>query len=273
MPPRYRALFFSDMKPLSGICIAVTRPAAQNAELVAPLTAAGAEVVVCPLIRIEPRLDPEALQAVREHFPEYAWLIFTSANGVDQFMHVVAEAHLPISGKQIACVGPATAAAAERHGLRTDSIPEAYTGEAVARTLVASGGIEGERILIARAAGGGEGLPRELRRAGALVDDFALYSSVPDEAGSARLQDLVSAGSVDVVTFTSGSAVRYFMQRIGVSEKLAIATIGPSTAAVARQLGLAVDIVADPHTSAGLARAILEYFAARSGQGRTDSGE
>ena len=261
------------MSQLSGIRIAVTRPAAQSAELVALLTAAGADVVICPLIRIEPRVDAEAFRQVLRAFGEYAWLVFTSANGVDQFVRLMAEAGTPITGKQIACVGPATAAAAQRHGLVADAIPHEFTGEAVARMLAGGGSMAGKRVLIARAAGGGEGLPRELRREGARVDDLELYRSVADEQGADRLQQLVAGGQIDVVTFTAGSAVRYFVQAIGVSAHPTVAAIGPSTAAVARELGLRVDIVAHPHTSAGLVSAIFDYFAAGGGNGRTDAGE
>lgn len=251
----------------------MTRPAAQSAELVALLTAAGADVAICPLIRIEPRVDAEAVRQVLRDFAEYSWLVFTSANGVDQFVRIMAEAGTPITGKQIACVGPATAVAAQRHGLVADAVPQEFTGDAVARLLAGEGSMAGKRVLIARAAGGGEGLPRELRRKGALVDDLELYRSVPDEQGTGRLQQLVAGGQIDVVTFTAGSAVRYFVKAIGVSAQLTIAAIGPSTAAVARELGLPVDIVANPHTSAGLVSAIFDYFAADGGNGRTDAGE
>ena len=254
------------MRQLSGIRIAVTRPAAQSAELVALLRAAEADVVICPLIRIEPRVDAEAFRRVLRNFGEYSWLVFTSANGVDQFIRLMAEAATPITGQQIACVGPATAAAAERHGLVTDAIPQEFTGGAVARMLAGRGSVVGKRILIARAAGGGEALPRELRRAGAVVDDLELYRSVADEQGAGRLQQLIAGRQIDVVTFTAGSAVRYFVKAVGVSAQLTIAAIGPSTAAVAGELGLRVDIVANPHTSAGLVTAIFDYFAAGGGK-------
>jgi uroporphyrinogen III methyltransferase/synthase len=251
------------MKQLSGARIAVTRPAAQSRELVALLEEQGAQVVVCPLIRIDPGVDAEAVRRVWRDFDDFAWLIFTSANGVDQFMRLVAEAKSPglsFRGKHIACVGPATADAARGHGLAVDVVPAAFTGDAIAEALAGTGDLRGKRVLIARARGGGAGLPAGLRAAGALVDDLELYRSVADPQGARQLAALAAAGQVDVVTFTSGSAVRYFADTITTPGNLTVAVIGPSTAEVARSCGLRVDIEANPHTTAGLVTAILEHF-------------
>lgn len=264
------------MEQLSGVRIVVTRPAAQSRELVAPLEEHGAEVAVCPLIRIDPAVDADAVRRVWRDFDDFAWVVFTSANGVDQFMRLVAEAKSPglsLRGKQIACVGPATALAARRHALAVDVVPADFTGEAIAGQLARTGEIRGKRVLIARAGGGGAGLPAGLRAAGAMVDDLELYRSVGDPEGARLLAELVAAGRVDVVTFTSGSAVRYFADTIDTPGNLMVAVIGPSTAEVARNCGLPVDIEANPHTTAGLVTAILEYFAAKRGNWRSDAGE
>jgi len=68
---------------------------------------------------------------------------------------------------------------------------------------------------------------------------------------------------IDVVTLTSSSTVRNLVDGLGDRRELldgvALACIGPVTAATARELGLGVDLVADEHTIDGLARALAAW--------------
>ncbi len=264
------------MKRLDGVRIAVTRAAAQSAELTGPLEAAGARVFVCPLIRITGSVDEVLAERVLRGLREFSWIVFTSVNGVEHLMQLLRDRRIDaevLRSKKIACVGPATAAAAERYALPVTVIPDDFVGVAVAGALAATGRVAGEHILIARAAGGGPQLPAELRGRGAIVEDFELYRAELDAEGAARLNQLVRDGQIDLLTFTSGSAVNYFVETVGTPKNMAVAAIGPSTAEVARSHGMRVDIIANPHTTAGLITAILEYFAAERGTWRSDAGE
>jgi uroporphyrinogen-III synthase len=257
------------MNSLQQIRIAVTRALSQSEELAAPLRAEGATVHVCPLIRIEGNVDAAEWRRVRERLMGYTWLVFTSANGVERFVQLLHEANIApaaLTGCRVACVGPATANVAQARGFSVSLIPDQYLGAVVADALADAGPLVGEKILIARAAGGGAELPAGLRARGAEVDDFELYRSVADDAGARSLRTLMSSGNVDLLTFTSGSAVTYFVEKIGNPADTAVAVIGPSTAQVARRLGLRVDIEADPHTTAGLIKAIIDYYAADGGE-------
>ena len=256
------------MADLSGVRIAVTRAATQSRELSEPLQQAGAIVEACPLIRVQPHAVDEEMRRVLARLDTFDWVVFTSANGVDQFFRVVAEARLDaavLRGRKLACVGPATAAAAARYGLHPDAIPDVFVGGAVAAAILGLGSLEARKVLIARATGGGQELPRSLREHGAEVVELELYESVLDPDGAGRLRDLTDQGKIDLVTFTSGSAVNYFVQTVDPQKQVVIAVIGPSTAQVARERGLRVDIEAHPHTTAGLVTAILNYYAARRG--------
>jgi uroporphyrinogen-III synthase len=259
------------MKTLAGVRIVVTRAAAQASELADPLHAAGAHVAVCPLIRMQPTADAAQLNRVLATLNEFAWVVFTSSNGVEQLFAQLREAKLDataLAAARIACVGPITAAAAAGRGLASDVVPDEFSGEGLAHALNFAGTIQGKRILLARAAGGGEALPAQLRARGADVEDLQLYKSVLDEQGAARLAALLNEERVDLITFTAGSAVTYFVQSVGSSRTAAVAVIGPSTAEVARRHGLRVDIEATPHTTAGLVNAIQDYYAAGRGHRR-----
>jgi uroporphyrinogen III methyltransferase/synthase len=125
--------------------------------------------------------------------------------------------------------------------------------------------VAGKRILLARARGARESLPRLLRDDGAIVDDVAVYDTKPDESGIRRLADALAADAVDVITFTSGSAVRFFLQRAEIGGQAVVAVIGPATAEVALENGLQPEIRAASHTAEGLVAAIVGYYAAEGG--------
>ena len=237
---------------LSGVRVAVTRARAQAAEIAEPLRAAGAHVVLCPLIRIEPCEVGE--------LPEADWVVFTSVNGVERFMSAAEARGVNLKRSQFACVGPATTERLERYGFRAEVVPTVHTGEAVAAALAAHTDLNGKKVLLARAADSGQALPRELRESGAQVYDLELYRSVLDEDGAKNLNNAISEGKIDLITFTSGSSIRYFVETAGTSHDLIVAVIGPSTAEVAKKHGLRVDIEADPHTTAALVQAIEKFY-------------
>ena len=69
----------------------------------------------------------------------------------------------------------------------------------------------------------------------------------------------------DVVTFTSSSTVRGFLEIIGTEPtaelakgSVRFASIGPVTSATAAQLGIPITIEATKHTSDGLVEAVLD---------------
>lgn len=254
----------SKEKPLSGIRVAVTRPRAQAAELAQPLQVLGAEVLVAPLIKISVFIDDDTVRAAAAGVREYDWLIFSSVNGVDLFVQALHREGInaeTLGAVRVACVGPATAAAAARHGIQTDVMPGEFTGDAIAETLAERTNLRGSRILLARAQGGRESLPERLKEHGAAVSAIELYRSELDREGAHLLGERMAGDLIDVLTFTSGSTVRYFAQAVGAPGRALVAVIGPATAEVATQLGMRISIEAEPHTTGGLVSGIVRHFA------------
>jgi uroporphyrinogen-III synthase len=247
---------------LKGLRVAVTRAASQAEDLAAPLRAAGAAVLPTPLLRIVPAGDTPEIAAAIGQLAEYDWIVFTSVNGVDVFAEALARAGAASAPNRasIACVGPATAAAARKHGWTASVIPEEFVGHAIADALATRADLAGSRILLARAGGARAELPERLRALGAFVTDAELYHSALDEAGAKRLRAHIENDEVDLLTFTSGSTVRYFTQAVGGPGRAMVAVIGPMTADAARRCGLRVEIEAEPHTTAGLVAAIVQHF-------------
>lgn len=249
---------------LRGRRIAVTRPTGQAEGLLAELRALGAQPVHCPTIRISDPAEPAPFRQAVRRLDSYDWVVFTSANGVARFWHELESAggaaRLP-DRMHVAAIGPATAAALERRGVRPEVVPDEYVAEAVAEALIGLGTITGRRVLLPRAAGARSVLPERLRAAGAEVDEVVAYESRPDFDGIASLQQGLQRGAIDMITFTAASTVNLFVEVAGADLSGArVAVIGPVTADAARAAGLAVDVLAREYTVEGLLQAIVEYY-------------
>lgn len=248
--------------PLAGKRVLVTRPRAQAHDLVSRLAAAGAAPVVFPTIEIAPAASGPLDQAVAE-LPQYQWVIFTSVNGVSAFwdrLQAAGEDSGRFSGIRVAAIGPATARALEKRGVQAQFIPEEYVAE---RILDGVGDVSGQRVLLPRADIAREALAVELERRGARVNEIAAYHTLPAQPDAAGLAGLRQG--VDAATFTSSSTVRNFFQLLGnqaysLLGNALVACIGPITATTAREMDLAVGLVASEYTMEGLVRALIEHY-------------
>jgi uroporphyrinogen III methyltransferase/synthase len=168
---------------------------------------------------------------------------------------------------RVAAVGSETARALEQCGLLVDVIPDEYRAEAVAEKMIATG-VAGTRVLLPRAAAAREILPEMLQAAGATVEEVAVYQTVPSKAPAvADVRRLLEAGTVDAVTFTSSSTVRYFVAALGdgavpLLQQTRICCIGPITGATATELGLPVALQPSTYTIPAFAEAIIGHFLA-----------
>ncbi|MBX6331687.1 MAG: uroporphyrinogen-III C-methyltransferase [Gemmatimonadaceae bacterium] len=251
-----------DVRPLHGRRVIVTRARAQASALSAELRALGAEGIEAPAIRIEP-LDAAPLERALGRLSTYQWAIFTSQNAVELAWGALRRRGgdaRAFAGVNVAAVGPATADALLACGLAVDVIPERYVAEGLIEALRARSDVRGARVLFARAEGARELLPAALREMGAEVDEVPVYRSVPDPEGSEAARAALRDGQVDLVTFTSGSTVRFFVDAVGLeaARRARVASIGPITSDAARSLGLTVDVEAAEATIPGLVRAVVD---------------
>lgn len=255
-------LSWFERRPLHGRRVLVTRARDQASVLAARLAELGAEPIEFPTIRIEPLADPAPLDAALERLGDFAWVVLTSANGVQAvFARLEAQGRdaRAFAGVRVAAIGPATASALSARGLRADFVPRAFTSAAIAAELAPQVRPD-ERILLLRADIAPPSLAEELTARGAQVESVAAYRTVPDHGNRQRLEELLAQRAIDMVTFTSASTVRNLVDSLGntaLLEAPLIACIGPVTAAAARSLGLRVDVEATVHTIDGLLDAIL----------------
>ncbi len=249
--------------PLIGRTLVVTRAASQADGLVAALEALGARVVRLPAIRVEPAVDQAPLRRAVQGASGYHWVIFTSANGVDFFVRAAEDLGFDVNGAlastRLCCIGPATASAIEALGLTVEVVPETHTAEAVVEALSARTPVRGQRILIPTVAEARPVLRAGLRELGAEVDTVTAYRTLSIENPNPSALNQIEQG-VDLVTFTSPSAVRSFHRLVGGAVVADAGVIGPVTADAARELGYRVAVEADPVTIPGLVAAISSHF-------------
>jgi len=252
--------------PLAGRKVLVTRPAGQAPRLLDALRAEGAEAIEVPVIAIEPPPSYEEMDAaIRRR--GYAWVVFTSANGV-RFFHdrlkALGESAGWFSGTRVAAIGPETARALQAIGLAADLVPDEYVAEALVACLADSAPLRGQRVLLPRADIARDALSAGLINEGALVDTVVAYRTVAAPA-SADVTRQIESGFVDAVTFTSSSTVRAFLQMLGgatdVLRGITLACIGPITAQTLRDAGLEPSVVAQTYTVSGLVEALRDYYA------------
>ncbi len=233
--------------PLAGRTIAVTRARAQASPLAARLRALGATVVEAPVIRIEP------IAATLPDLAGFDLLCVTSPNGARRLLECCRDAR-DLRGPAIAAIGPGTADTLRAGGIEADLIPPRAVAESLVEALAER---PVRRALIARAEQARELLPDALRARGAEVEILPLYRTVAepldDDARAAAL-------GADYVTFTSASAVRFFVAAAGPGgwgSDQRIVSIGPITSAELREHGLEPRIEASKHTPDGLVAALV----------------
>ena len=256
---RERIAWF-DRRPLFGKRVVVTRASAQASALTDRLRALGAEVLEMPATRIE-LLDDAPIRTALLARERYQWIALTSQNAVQVLWEAMRAEGLDaraLAGTKLCVVGPATAEALLERGLAPDVVPERFVAEGVLEALGARGDVRGTRVLYAAAEGARDVLARGLIELGATVDVVPLYRSVPDGEGAAAIARALEDGTVDLVTFTSASAVRAFQDAVGRSAatRALAASIGPITTEAARAAGMDVLVEASESTIQSLVDAI-----------------
>ncbi len=262
-----------DARPLFGKRVLVTRPRDQAVELVERLESMGAEAIEAPMIRIMPPEDYGPLDQACARAATFDWIIFASGNAVDAFVQrllMTPQDLRALGAVKLCAIGPATAERLARHGLKVDLTPAEYRAEAVLQAIAERGEARGLKILLPHADIGRELLADELRKQGADVTEVVAYQTVvvePEREGEPDIYRMLLERRIDVVTFTSASAVRSFVKVLGAEpaadllRTTIVASIGPVTAEAATQCNIQTTIMPAQYTVPALVDAIVEYFA------------
>lgn len=262
---------WGEQLPLWGKQIVTTRPRQNSSRMAQKLRRKGARVIELPSITtktIEQNVRLErALSDIRSTDGE-KWLVFTSPIGVRTFWEQLRRLKTDVRGifterTKVAAIGTATAEGLSGRGIFADLVPDVYCAQKLGETL-GKRARQGSRIWLLRAKEGSAALPEELEKAGFLPEDVPLYETVcrlPD-ALNGKLSRLLEAGEIDMVTFTSASTVRGFVQALPQADfgKLRAVCIGEQTAQEAARYGMRIE-VSEKATMESMVQKILQLAA------------
>jgi uroporphyrinogen III methyltransferase/synthase len=251
--------------PLAGLRVLVTRARQQASALSSRLTELGAVPLEYPTIEIRPVEDPAPFDAAIREVGRFAWIVYTSTNGVDAFWERLlasGQDSRALAGVQVCAIGPSTAAALAARGITANWMPQEFVTDSILDGFKAHD-LRGARVLLARADIAPPQLSDGLQAQGAQVTEVTAYRTMPSEDSRARLLAALEQRKIDVVTLTSSSTARNLVDgmsgRLDLLDSLTVASIGPVTSRTARELGLTVDIEAQVHTIPGLVDALLDW--------------
>lgn len=256
-----------ETKPLFGKTIVVTRSREQASEFADQLYEYGAHVIEFPTIEIAKPDTIQPLDNAIQNIQSYNWIVFTSINGVDSFFQRLFELGRDIrdlKGIKLCAIGPATEDGIKKYYLHVNCRPPRFVAESVVEELKKVTAIKGESFLLPRADIARSFLPEELQKLGGRVTDLVAYKTVMAQPKEINLLEKIKNGEVHVITFTSSSTVRNFVQIIGEKNIASLnghaqyASIGPITTQTAEELGFHIAIKAKEYTIPGLVNAILE---------------
>jgi uroporphyrinogen-III synthase len=281
---------------LAGRAVLVPRDPARAAALAELLRAEGAEVLVAPVTATAPPPDPDALDAaVRDLVGgRHAWVAVTSVNAVAALRGAAARTGVVLGDvpSRWAAVGPATAQALERAGVRV-SLTAAGTAAALAEAFPLPPEVSEARDAPASPASdttpatthvseardapaspASDRTPRDsvllplgdlarrtladgLEARGWVVRTAVAYRTVPVELPG----DVVArarTGGLDAVVVAAGSAAREIARQLG--DGTPVVAIGRPSADAAAAAGLRVAAVAADPTDSALADAVAHAF-------------
>lgn len=251
--------------PLAGMKIGVTRPFAQSKSFMEKLRLLGVMPVLMPTIKIIEAIDTNEVRMVMDNVNVYNYIIFSSTNGVNSFFQALKQKGKDsriLEGKKIASIGPVTGEALSNYGITADLTAKTFVAEGLLETILSSGSVKGKKFLLVRSDIGRNTLQDELKKAGALVDQAAFYSTQTAEL-KPDIIDMLKNDKIEIITFTSSSTVEGFFEQISTDElgiKTKIASIGPQTSMALKRHNKIPDIEAGEFTTAGLAEAILAQY-------------
>jgi len=263
-----KTLKWFETRPLLGKRIVVTRAREQASDLVRQLSDLGADCLEYPTIKIVPAADLKPMDEALNNLSAYDWIVFTSVNGVKYFFDRLFETDLDVRALhhlRTAAIGPATAERIFQFGLKSDIVPKTYRAESVVEAFRKEK-LDGQKILLPRAAEARPVLPVELRNMGAEVDEVTAYLTEKVSDNADLLVKQLEDNTIDMITFTSSSTVNNFKSLLPpdkfdqLIDGVTIASIGPITTDTAAQLGVKVDITAESYTIPGLCESILKYY-------------
>jgi uroporphyrinogen-III synthase len=195
---------------LNGVGVLVTRPLKQAHVFAKRLEQSGAAPMVLPTIEIAPPQDLQPLLEARAHLGAYDFVMFVSANAVEQALATLT--HWPEKATALA-PGKGTAAALREAGVPDQAIlsPVSRFDSEGLLELPLLQQMQGKRVLIFRGERGRELLGETLAARGAEVTRVTCYRRVCPASDVANTEELLwpllQQNRLQAITLTAGEAL------------------------------------------------------------------
>ncbi len=273
---------------LAGLRMALPRLKSDDA-IAAALKTAGAQVDTFALTQTIP-IESEQLEQMRQRLASgyYAWVVLSSwraAQAVLTQLNTLALApasaptpHSPTSAPtHLAVVGQSTAEWVNSHCALKPTLvgagsaakllevfPTPPATPTVATPTSATAALMSPTICLPQSQLAAPTLAQGLSQLGWQVDAVATYTTAPLTQLPAHLKTQWQAGAWDAVVVTAGSSAQALLQLLGPPpKKTAVVSIGKSTSARCRELGLRVDATAATPRAEHITQAIINLFKAK----------
>lgn len=185
-------------RPLQGAGIVIARAEGRGESLRSALSAAGADVLLLPVIAIRALPAP----ALPDAAPD--WLIFTSSAAVTHGVPACRDRMTPKT--RVAAIGRATARTLADAGLKVDAVPTREESEGLL-ALPEFAAMHGRNCWIVRGIGGRELLAGALAARGAAVALVEVYERGLPETDMGPLLARWRTGNVNAMVVASASAL------------------------------------------------------------------
>lgn len=259
---------------LAGLRVALPRLKSDDA-IAAALKTAGAQVDTFALTQTIP-IESEQLEQMRQRLASgyYAWVVLSSWRAAQAVLaQLNALALAPTSAPtRLAAVGQSTAEWVNSHCALKPTLVGAGSAAKLLEvfptpptaTTAAASTVATPTICLPQSQLAAPTLAQGLSQLGWQVDAVATYTTVPLPQLPAHLKTQWQAGAWDAVVVTAGSSAQALLQLLGPPpEKTAVVSIGQSTTARCRELGLRVDATAAKPRAEHIAQAIINLFKAK----------
>lgn len=268
--------------PLKGRVISITRPTGQAQEAGAFIEQMGGVPYYIPAIEIKPLSNPHPLKKLIAELQAGTvdYMILMSTNGVRYLFESTEEIGQTsqlrdgLAKSCVVAVGPKTAEAMTKIGVKVDLVPQKYSGEGLLEALKDTD-LAGKKIRMPRTRNAPPMLREALIARGAEVEEIYVYESgLPmDEALKTKFYEDLIGGRIDAVLFGSGlSAKNIFKMLIEkapiealrnvFAEKVTVVAIGPTTAQALHELKIKVDVMPQDYLFETALSALAQYWAA-----------
>lgn len=267
---------------LAGLRVALPRLKSDDA-IAAALKTAGAQVDTFALTQTIP-IESEQLEQMRQRLRQgfYAWVVLSSwraAQAVLAQLNTLALApasaptpHSPASAPtRLAVVGQSTAEWVNSHCALKPTLVGAGSAAKLLEvfptppaTPAAASTATTPTICLPQSQLAAPTLAQGLNQLGWQLDAVATYTTKPLPQLPAHLKTQWQAGAWDAVVVTAGSSAQALLQLLGPPpKKTAVVSIGQSTTARCRELGLRVDATAATPRAEHITQAIINLFKAK----------